>query len=154
MINSILSCKQPLYTSKKKKQQQKNKNKKKTKQKKNKHRYQIFQFWKTNSKTWNEINRKCIFYSSFIICFVKQRQVSKLMFINWIPVLYFKTCFHYRLCYSTNVDIDSSRNQPSHKWHRIKTSPAIKWSNFTVLTDLLSPGGPCTWLIQSRPSLL
>ena len=53
------------------------------------------------------------------------------MFANLISVLYFR-CFHYRLCCIINSDIDISRSHPSHKWHRTKTTPAIKWPNFTV----------------------
>ena len=35
--------------------------------------------------------------SLLIMCFIKQGQVSKLMFATLISVVYF-TCFHYRLC--------------------------------------------------------
>ena len=87
-----------------------------------------------------------------IICFVKQRQVSKSMFANLISVLYF-ICFHYRLCFSTNFDIDSSRDHPSHlvKWHRTKKSPAIKWPIFTVFRATSCHWGPM-YLVDSKSS--
>ena len=86
--------------------------------------------------------------SSLIICFVKQRQVSKLMFANLMSLLYF-TCFHYSLCCSANFDIDSFRSHPSHKQHQPITSMANTWPYYTVFRATTCHWG-CIYLVDSK----